>query len=107
MGKASILLPPSIVEKNVLGLNLRLFLAALTDVMMGPLSRIPSAQKGTSEEEPSNREVRKTDDVQEWKQQDGNNGTSDPTLARYPFTLIFENDSTAVPAVGRPIKSAG
>jgi hypothetical protein len=25
----------------------------------------------------------------------------------YPFTLIFENDSTAVPAVGRPIKSAG
>ena len=25
----------------------------------------------------------------------------------YPFTLIFENDSTAVPVVGRPIESAG
>jgi hypothetical protein len=49
----------------------------------------------------------KTDDGQAWKQQDGNNGTSDPTLALHPFTLIFENDSTAVPAVGRPIKSAG
>ena len=25
----------------------------------------------------------------------------------YPFTLIFENDSTARPAVGRPIEVAG
>jgi hypothetical protein len=49
----------------------------------------------------------KADDGQEWKQQDGSNGTSDPTLDRHPFTLTFENDSTAVPAVGRPIKSAG
>jgi hypothetical protein len=26
---------------------------------------------------------------------------------RYPLTLILENDSTAVPAVGRPMESAG
>jgi hypothetical protein len=25
----------------------------------------------------------------------------------YPFTLIFEKDSTAVPDVGRPMESAG
>src|ERR1700677_2690142 len=66
MGKASILLPPSIVKKNVLGLNLRLFLAALTGVMMGPLSRVPNAQKGTSREEPSNREVRQKLENRRW-----------------------------------------
>ena len=27
--------------------------------------------------------------------------------ARYPFTTILENDSTAVPVVGRPMESAG
>jgi hypothetical protein len=38
-------------------------------------------------------------------------GKSDVPLdfrdGRYPLTLILENDSTAVPAVGRPIESAG
>src|ERR1700719_2241620 len=38
-------------------------------------------------------------------------GKSDVSLdfrgGRYPLTLILENDSTAVPAVGRPMESAG
>jgi hypothetical protein len=38
------------VERNVWGSNLRRFLAAAAGVMIGPLSRIPNAQKGTSHE---------------------------------------------------------
>src|ERR1700719_233717 len=44
-------LPPSMVERNVWGSNLRRFLAAAAGVMIGPLSRILNAQKGTSHEQ--------------------------------------------------------
>jgi hypothetical protein len=40
-----IFLPPSMVERNVLGSNLLSLLATTMAVMIGPLARVPNAQK--------------------------------------------------------------
>ena len=45
-GKAATFLPPSMVERNVLGSNLLSFLAATMPVMIALLSRVPNAQEG-------------------------------------------------------------
>src|SRR5580693_9053016 len=49
LGNAVIFLPPSMVERNVLGSNFLRILAP-TVVMVGPLSRVPNARKSTSYE---------------------------------------------------------
>jgi len=50
-GKSFDLLPPLMVERNVLGSNWLSFLDAATSGMIDPLSRIPNAQKATSYDE--------------------------------------------------------
>jgi hypothetical protein len=48
--KASIFLPPLMVERNVLGSNLR-FLAVTAGVMIGLLSKVANAPKASSNDE--------------------------------------------------------